>query len=110
MRVASYLIVFFLLAAVSGCGSPAAEEQAEVTASAEDTSAMQLYKKNCISCHGNDLSGRVGPSLQQAGSRLTEEQIGDIIKAGARGMPGYEKSLKTEEISQLAKWLSAKKE
>ncbi|MGM0713681.1 hypothetical protein [Brevibacillus parabrevis] len=61
-------VVFFAVSLLFGMiwmghtisGSPAAEEQAEVTASAEDTSAMQLYKKNCMSCHGNDLSGRVG--------------------------------------------------
>nr|WP_217367239.1 cytochrome c [Brevibacillus sp. AF8] len=96
----------FLVA--SACSNGATEGQTEVADA--DKSAMKLYKNNCMSCHGNDLSGRVGPSLQQVGSKMTEEKLVEIITAGANGMPGYENVLSPEEIGQLAKWLSEKKE
>nr|WP_242071654.1 cytochrome c [Brevibacillus formosus] len=92
----------------TACSNAATEEQTEV-ADAEK-SAMKLYKNNCMSCHGNDLSGRVGPGLQQVGSKMTEENLVEIVTVGANGMPGYEKVLSAEEIGQLAKWLSEKKE
>nr|WP_242466569.1 cytochrome c [Brevibacillus brevis] len=92
----------------TACSNGVTEEQTEVADAKK--AAMQLYKNNCMSCHGNDLSGRVGPGLQQVGSKMTEEKLIEIITVGANGMPGYEKVLSAEEIGQLAKWLSEKKE
>ncbi|NRS47188.1 cytochrome c [Brevibacillus sp. HB2.2] len=108
MKAIKYLRIGSLFLVATACSNGAMEGQTEV-ADAEKT-AMQLYKNNCMSCHGNDLSGRVGPGLQQVGSKMTEEKLIEIITVGANGMPGYEKVLSTEEIGQLAKWLSEKKE
>ncbi|MGG1660021.1 c-type cytochrome [Brevibacillus sp. NRS-1366] len=71
---------------------------------------MTLYKKQCLSCHAADLGGLVGPSLQQVGTRLTEEQIMEKIRDGAKGMPSFEKLLSPEDLEALAQWLSTKKE
>lgn len=108
MKAIKYLLIGSLFLVATACSNGATEEQIEV-ADAEKT-AMKLYKNNCMSCHGNDLSGRVGPGLQQVGSKMTEEKLIEIITVGANGMPGYEKVLSAEEIGQLAKWLSEKKE
>ncbi|MFI8716115.1 cytochrome c [Brevibacillus brevis] len=108
MKAIKYLLIGSLFLVATACSNGATEEQIE-DEDAEKT-AMQLYKNNCMSCHGNDLSGRVGPGLQQVGSKMTEEKLVEIITVGANGMPGYEKVLSTEEIGQLAKWLSEKKE
>jgi cytochrome c551 len=67
--------------------------------------AAALYKKQCVSCHAVDLSGRVGPSLQKVGSRLTEEQLIAIIEEGVKGMPSYKNRLDRQEIEALAQWL-----
>lgn len=107
MKAIKYLMIGSLFLVATACSNGVAEEQTEV-ADAEK-SAMKLYKNNCMSCHGNDLSGRVGPGLQQVGSKMTEENLVEIITVGANGMPGYEKVLSAEEIGQLAKWLSEKK-
>ncbi|NTZ20337.1 cytochrome c [Paenibacillus sp. JMULE4] len=84
------------------------EEQA--MAGASDT-VQSLYKQNCMSCHASNLEGKVGPNtnLQQAGARLTKEQIVEQINRGGNGMPGYQGKLKTEEIDALADWLANKK-
>ncbi|SEC51105.1 cytochrome c [Paenibacillus sp. GP183] len=74
--------------------------------------AEELFKKtNCISCHGVDLSGRVGPktNLQKIGAAYTPEQIANQIRGGGGGMPGYEHKLTADEIQLLTDWLSSKK-
>lgn len=109
------------LVLLSGCGpkdSPAPfgggkaaggpSEEALAGASPE---VQSLYKSNCLSCHGNELEGRVGEktNLQKVGERLTKDEIVKQIENGGRGMPGYSGKLKPEEIDSLATWLSEKK-
>ncbi|GGG85813.1 cytochrome c-550 [Paenibacillus radicis (ex Gao et al. 2016)] len=110
--------VICLLAGVlllSACGAPGANNtDATKTSSNGEQSAgpsdeQLIYKKKCISCHGVDLQGRAGPSLQNVGSRLTEEEIFDIVANGRKGMPKFEKRLSEEEIHNLSRWLSEMK-
>lgn len=70
-----------------------------------------IYKQSCISCHGNDLEGKVGPStnLQKAGAKLSKEQIAKQIASGGGGMPAFGSKLKPEEVEAIASWLAAKK-
>lgn len=66
------------------------------------------YKQACAACHAQDLSGFVGPSLQQVGSRLSEEEIYDIIVNGRGEMPGG--TVQEDYIAAaLAQWLSEMK-
>lgn len=68
-----------------------------------------VVQKSCISCHGGtQLSGGVGPALNNVGSRLTEQEILDIINNGTpNGMP---KGLITgADAEAAAKWLAAQK-
>lgn len=98
-------LAVLLVAALSGCGSGGETKEA-----AGDS--MQLptaYKQNCMSCHGGELQGRVGPNLQQVGSRLTEEEIVKLVTNGKGGMPAYAARLSQEDIGSLAKWLSEQK-
>ena len=68
--------------------------------------AEAVYKKNCVSCHGADLSGY---KLSTVGSRLSSEEISTQIKNGGGGMPGYGSRLDATEITALTDWLSAMK-
>lgn len=72
---------------------------------------IRLYKANCISCHGNDLQGKMGPStnLQQVGSQLSKEQITNQIHNGGDVMPAFADRLDSGQIKLLADWLSGKK-
>jgi cytochrome c551 len=76
---------------------------------ANNTQAEALFKQNCISCHGVDLEGKIGPNLQKVGARLTPEKIINQIKKGGSVMPPFSDILKDDEIIALAAWLSAKK-
>jgi mono/diheme cytochrome c family protein len=73
------------------------------------TAAQALYKQNCISCHGVDLQGGVGPNLQKVGSKLTLEQTYKLLQNGKGMMPGFKTQLKDEEIANLSRWLAEKK-
>jgi cytochrome c551 len=95
-----------------GNAQPSPASSAAPSSDNKYVKAEELFKKtNCISCHGVDLSGRVGPktNLQKIGSTHTPEQISDQIRGGGGGMPGYERKLTADEIQMLTDWLSSKK-
>src|SRR5699024_10616675 len=63
-----------------------------------------IFESNCASCHGDDLSGGMGPDLTDVGSRLSEEEIHEIIMEGKGDMPP---GLATDAESEvLSEWLS----
>ncbi|MFU0791447.1 cytochrome c550 [Cerasibacillus sp. JNUCC 74] len=66
-----------------------------------------IYESNCSSCHGADLSGGAGPDLTQVGSKLSKDEVQNIIINGKGQMPP---GLATEaEAEVLAEWLAEKK-
>lgn len=73
-----------------------------------DDPAMGIVEAQCIGCHAADLNGAVGPALLGVGTRLSKEEIAETITKGRNNgaMPAYEGQLSTEEIDQLATWLS----
>ncbi|MFC3771861.1 c-type cytochrome [Paenibacillus sp. GCM10012303] len=95
-------IVLSAAVMLSGCGASGSETAG---------TAEALYKKKCLSCHGEKLEGRIGPptNLTQVGAKLTRDQIADQIAKGGRGMPGFSGSLNETEIGTLADWLAEKK-
>jgi cytochrome c550 len=68
----------------------------------------ELYAANCLSCHGDQLQGVVGPALANIGSEYDVAHIQDVIVNGqGSGMPG---GLVTgEQAKALAEWLAEKK-
>lgn len=81
------------------------------SADSEDAQlAQQTYEQsNCMSCHGEDLSGGSGPSLTNVGNTLSEDEIRTKIEEGGGGMPA---GLVTDEkeLDALVTWLSSQKE
>ncbi|MYL33443.1 c-type cytochrome [Pontibacillus yanchengensis] len=67
----------------------------------------QIFKNNCASCHGSDLSGGVGPNLQKVGSKLSVEDIKGIITNGKGSMPPN--LIQGEKKTAVANWLAEKK-
>jgi cytochrome c551 len=72
-------------------------------------SAQAVYKQNCVTCHGVNLEGGVGPNLQKVGARLNVDQITARITNGGGGMPPFKGTLKDNEINALAVWLATNK-
>jgi len=106
-------IGLLVIVSLSACGSSESNAPAESAAStnaiSEVSAAEALYKQGCISCHGTNLQGVVGPSLQKIGAELSKAQIIAKIEYGGGGMPAFHKRLDTNEIEALAEWLSLKK-
>jgi cytochrome c550 len=72
-------------------------------------SAEATVKANCIACHGDQLQGGVGPSLQQEGGQHDAGQIYSIVTKGRGQMPSFKEKLAPEEIANVALWLAEKK-
>lgn len=113
MKIRSRLLQFPLFVVLTlglvACGGGPAKQQAENpprSISFTDADVEALYKNNCLSCHGEELRGRMGPNLQQVGAKLSLDEIRDIIREGKRGMPPFQKKLDEQQIESLAKWLA----
>ena len=79
------------------------------TAPLDAVAAEAVYKQSCISCHGGNLEGGVGPALSKVGGSKTEIQIVHQIQNGGGIMPAFISTLKDTEIANLAKWLATHK-
>lgn len=89
---------------LAACGG--GEQESNATPQPE---GQKLVMKSCVSCHGGQLQGmRNTPALNDVGSRLSEEELLDIILNGTGGgMPGG--LLKGEEAEKAAAWLAEQK-
>lgn len=71
------------------------------------TDPEEIFAGNCASCHGDDLSGGMGPDLTAVGGTLSEDEINKVIVEGQGSMPGG--LVGGDEAAVLAEWLSEKK-
>lgn len=78
---------------------------AEVLEEMNDHPGAGVYAENCLSCHGENLEGSIGPDLTLAGDRFSEEELKDIIQNGKDNMPPI-MSDNEEDADVLAEWLS----
>jgi alcohol dehydrogenase (cytochrome c) len=67
----------------------------------------KVYKRSCISCHGDNLQGATAPNLQHIGKTMSREDILNQILNGGDRMPAG--LAKGAEAEALADWLSKKK-
>ncbi|GAA3321793.1 hypothetical protein GCM10020331_039090 [Ectobacillus funiculus] len=63
-------------------------------------------KQTCVSCHGDQLQGNIGPNLQKVGDKLSKEDIQGVILNGRGNMPAG--LLPADQASKVAEWLSQK--
>src|SRR5690625_6612645 len=74
----------------------------------ETSAAEAVYKKNCASCHGQDLSGGAGDDLTSIGSKYSADEIADIIEHGTGNMQP-QKQVSDDDRKILSEWLADKK-
>lgn len=82
----------------------AADEGTDEGGTVDAAAAEEVYKSNCASCHGADLSGGAGPELTNVGSELSAEEIADVIENGKGSMPGG--LVSGDDVDLLANWLA----
>lgn len=77
------------------------------TAQTANAKPEDIVKQSCASCHGDQLQGSIGPSLQTIGSKLSKDEIQTVILNGQGNMPGG--LLQADQASKVAEWLAEKK-
>src|SRR5690625_443584 len=73
----------------------------------ENAAAEELYEQSCASCHGDDLSGEVGPELTTIGSDMSSDEILTVIEEGQGSMPPG--LLSGDDAQEVADWLAEHK-
>lgn len=72
----------------------------EVASNPED-----IVMQTCVSCHGENLKGSMGPDLTKVGSKYSTEEIKDILLNGkGTAMPAG--LVTAEQANEVAKWLA----
>ncbi len=115
-RLFSIVLSLSLIGALAACGggqqaapapAPAeqpAAEQPTAGGTVDATAAEAKYNQACAACHGNDLSGGMGPGLQKVGSKLSQDEILAVITKGKGSMPP--KLLQGADAELVAAWLA----
>ncbi len=112
MKTKFLAIMFAAILVLGACGGTKTVEK-NVTGGATPgtkTTAVdpeKVVQTSCVSCHGGNLEGKVGPALAHIGAKLSETEIHDIIINGKGGMPAIK--IDEAEATAVAKWLSEKK-
>ncbi|MBA4535855.1 cytochrome c [Bacillus aquiflavi] len=76
-------------------------EEAEKTEEVADAGPEDIYSAKCLSCHGDQKQGGVGPALTNIS--LSEEEVADVLTNGRGTMPGG--LVPPEQVDAMAKWL-----
>ncbi len=85
---------------LTACGSGGSKTDALPSETPEEK-GESLYILNCASCHGED--GKLGSSGAKdlSVSKLSDQQIEQIIRKGKNAMPSQEAVLETDENIKL---------
>ncbi|WP_226655375.1 c-type cytochrome [Pseudalkalibacillus hwajinpoensis] len=90
-----------------GSSNSTSNESTEESSGDYDAKAAEAtYQTNCLSCHGENLQGKVGPQISDIGSRLSKDEILTVIQNGKGQMPGNILRGDTEKEENLASWLA----
>lgn len=112
MRKINLLLLFIgLIFVIAACGGGDQNDDAlqSLVVTDEDKEAYEIYKQSgCINCHASDLSGTMGESnLQEVGSRLSQEEIYNVIMNGTGNiMPAHKDRIDEESIQLMSVWLA----
>ncbi|BDG80714.1 MULTISPECIES: cytochrome c550 [Bacillus] len=84
---------------IASGGESKSAEKDDANASPED-----IYKANCISCHGENYEGVSGPSLKGVGNKKDVAEIKTKIEKGGNGMPSG--LVPADKLDDMAEWVS----
>lgn len=103
-------LLLVALLAMTGCAGGTSDDGdgAAVEDPDDVVTAEQLYDNNCASCHGGNLEGAMGPSLETVGAKYSQDEIVDILDNGI-GQMQPQNQLSDDEKEELASWLAEKK-
>jgi cytochrome c len=87
-----------------------------VTVRAADQMAFgkDLFRQHCASCHFTETSAqKIGPGLKglyarltfSDGKKVTDAALGKWIEAGGKNMPGFQESMRPDEMRALISYI-----
>ena len=86
------------------------------SAPAHAQNAETIYKGKCAGCHGADGTGSaIGKRLGARDfhsadvQKQSDAELSSVIEKGKNKMPGYEKSLKPDQIKELVAYIRTMK-
>ena len=105
MKKSLLALIFGCAFVLAACGGNDQNSSGDSTMSEGE----KVVRQKCTTCHGGNLQGvRNTPNLDKVGSRLSEDEILNIIVNGTKkGMPGG--LVKGEEAEEVAAWLAEQK-
>lgn len=88
----SHVLIIFLLAAAGCTGRPPT-----------DATGEEIYMQLCSNCHGDELEGRIGPSLGpgSAAAEHPDAFLEATILDGRGRMPSFRTSLDDDQLERL---------
>lgn len=92
---------------LGACGTKEESKSSSPSQTASTDSAEKIFQKSCAGCHGNDLKGLSGPSLEKVGGKYSEQDIEQIIAKGRGVMPAG--VIQGDDAQKVAEWLAEKK-
>lgn len=102
MVAAGFLLMLAL--SMTACGNKQSAQK-PISSDEEVKAALQ---SRCAMCHGAELTGTgPNPNLTTVGSRLSKDQIKEVLQKGRNGMPGG--LVKPEELDVVASYLAKQK-
>lgn len=99
--------IFGSLLILSACGGANSDSNSKQGQSVDTSKAEAIYKENCATCHGDDLSGDIGPDLTSIGNKLSKKQIKTQIKKGGNGM--IPNLVSGDDLDTISAWLAEQK-
>ncbi|MCF6092600.1 cytochrome c [Microaerobacter geothermalis] len=81
-------------------------DRLEATQDPKSINGEQIVKQTCLGCHNLTAEMKVGPGLKGVSTRLTEDQLNDVLDNGRGAMPALPTlGLNTEQINAVKGFL-----
>lgn len=107
--------VLFIGLLLGACAlTPAVNYEEKIKDTAVLGQGQSVFKKNCVSCHGENLDGLVGPDLTDARWKYGDGSVPaimDTVTQGVEknGMPSWKEKLSKDEIESVAVFVRSRK-
>lgn len=109
-RILVAVPLFISMLMFDSCGSSsntqARENDSQPVATETAPNGEQIYRANCIVCHGKDGAAGMSGATDLSKSVLSHEQTVDVITNGRGGMRGFTE-LSSTEIEAVATYVES---
>lgn len=111
---APFLLVFAIAcddAPATDAATDAGDEPADTDSDAGTTepdleNGARVYNSTCATCHGDDGAGLGSASdLSEVLPEMTDDEVEEVIRDGAPGMPAFRSTLSDDEIRDVIAYI-----